>query len=455
MAMRGMTLAVGLFIAAAAAWGQVPITGVSGVNLTDIEGTSTLVTVVLNPSGAEDPNCTVVDVGPNYVSVVAATGERNAYLFTDIREIRVQGEKLDVEPFQLDANRPLNDEDQAVVDAALSQAREMFENATTDQQLRMDAAGLVAMQGDEDALQHLTQLAATNDLQTSLEAILRLYTAGEDIRQYEEIKEGLESGIRVVRRLALTLAGFTGDPQYLREVRRAAEDRIAQLNAPAMIALARIGDRESVPLLIDNLGSANNETSIAAREALVILGGSDVIAMLKERLDAATRLERFRVISTLYLLGDPLGERFLEDVVDTVPTLAQPASIILAGQGQYDARVRITEFLSQRFEGDLETYRCRAEMAGALMKGGDRKSIAVFQDLLRAEQPEARTFALMVIATLEQRNLLTIIRPAIDDASLRVQLRAAQAAVALANPGFSERLERSLYDVQFSGNCDI
>jgi len=452
---RMMAWAIIVAVCGAAAGAQVPITGMAGISLEDIEGTSTLVTVVLKTSGAQDPNCTIVDVGPDYLSVVSADGERNAYLFSAISEIRVQGEELDVEPFELDAGRALNDEDQAVVDYALSRAQSMFNNATTDQVIRMDAAAILAHDGDQEALRHLTELATTNDLETSLQAILRLYVVGEDIGGYEELNEGLESGDRAILRIALTLAGLTGDPQHVRDLRRASEDRVAEIAAPAIIALARLDDRQSIPSFVSMLSDVNPERGIAAMQALKMLGGDETIALLKDRLDNAVRIERYRIIAVLYVLGDPMGEQLLKGLVEDVPTLRRRASIVLAGQGDYEARLRLTDLLSQRYDPDLDTLYCRAEMAGALMEGGDRKSIAVFQDVLRADQPLARQFALQVIAQLMKRNLMTIIRPAIDDESLRVNLRACQAAVAMADPSFAARLTKSWYDTRFVGRCDL
>ncbi|HQK75927.1 MAG TPA: hypothetical protein PKZ25_07000, partial [Candidatus Hydrogenedentes bacterium] len=158
---------------------DIPITGVSGANLREIAGTPTLVTIVVKGRDAEDPNLQITELGSNYLSVLnPETGDRHAYLFTDVKEIRVQGGKIEAKQFKMDVERSLTPSQQQLVSRAIRQVAEVFEQENRNQPAKMNAAMVIASQGDEEGLKYLQDLARQNDLETALGAYYRLYIAG-------------------------------------------------------------------------------------------------------------------------------------------------------------------------------------------------------------------------------------------------------------------------------------
>lgn len=451
-------LITGLFLAcvvvASAATAQVPVTG-ANATLQDIVGTSTLITVVLRDRGSMDRNCQLVDIGPNYISVINEQGQRFPYLFRDIAEIRVQGGRVEQDRYDPDASRTLTEEEAAAANRALSRAREIFDRATENQSVRMDAAALLVLHENPEARTYLEGLASSNDLETSLEALIRLYVAGESLAGRERIQTALESGNRTVKRLGITLAGLTGDTAFIPQIRPSAEDRMAEISAPAVRALARLGDRQVIPTLYEMIGSLNTERGEAAVDALVMLGGDDIVQRLESRFENAVRIERQRILEVLYRLGAEDGERRMIEQMQTVPTLARRTGIVLASEGNFYARSFLSDRLNQRFDRDQRTLMCRAEMAAAVLRGGDRKSIAVLQDLLRMDDPTVREQVLRYIAEMGRRVTLPVIEPSMQSNDLRIAVRACEAVFGATNNEFRQRLVDSWFRETMRGHCEL
>ncbi|MEA3366227.1 MAG: hypothetical protein U9Q79_11365, partial [Candidatus Hydrogenedentes bacterium] len=139
---------LGIALAVPAFGQDIPITGVEGATLEDLAGTPTLVTIVIKGRDAEDPNLQITELGPNYLSVLNPdTGDRHAYLFEDVEEIRVQGGKLEAKIFQRDAERALTQAQEGLLNRAIRQAAEVFQKENQNQPLKMDAAMIIASQG--------------------------------------------------------------------------------------------------------------------------------------------------------------------------------------------------------------------------------------------------------------------------------------------------------------------
>lgn len=449
-----LSTAIACVMFATTAVGQVPVTGVNA-GLEDILGTSTLITVVLKGRGSTDPNCQLVDIGPDYLSVLTESGHRVAYRFDAIQEIRVQGGRIEDDRYDPDASRALTDDEAASLEMAMSRARDIFHQATDNQSVRMDAAALLLTRNHEEAETYLNGLAQSNDLETALEAILRLHVAGKDIRPYEQIAMGIESGNRRIKGLAMMLAGLSGDQAYEGRLRANADDRMAEIAVPAVRALTLLESRAVIPVLLEMLGSLNTDRAEAAVACLVELGGDDVVRQLEARLDAAVRLERQRIIEVLYLLGQSEGEALLMEQMEGVPTLARRAGIVLASQGNYLARTYLSDQLNQRFDRDPRTLQCRAEMAAAVLRGGDRKSVAILQELLRSEDGNVRDLTLRYLAELGRRTALPVVRPALQSADLRTSIRACEATAAILHPEYRERLLNSWFREEMRGHCDL
>lgn len=444
------TLALALAIPAL---GQdIPVTGVEGATLKDIAGTPTLVTVVVKGRDALDPNLQITELASDHVSVInPETGDRHAYLYSDIKEIRVQGDKIEAKPFKVDVERGLTPTQQQLVSRGLRQAAEVFEQER-NQPVKMNAAMIIASQGDKNALKYLQDLSRQTDVETALGAYYRLYIAGEQEVSSELIERALSSGDRQLRATAARVAGLyrepTAEPYLLRMVR----DRAADLSAPSAIALARMGSREAIPTLLDMLTGLNEDKAKAAAAALTILGGEDVIRALHQMIDDQSGLSRYRIIEILFLLGDPKGKELMKQEVLAIPTLRLEAAIHLAPQGNLDAMEILRTRLSERYDIQMEVIRLRARAAGALIAGGDRARIADLQEMLRLDFPDLRepaagnyikgiaTVVSNVVVETNVRGIMDIMQPILLSQYPEARLSAASAIVALGDPGYRERM---------------
>ncbi len=444
------TLALALAIPAL---GQdIPVTGVEGATLKDIAGTPTLVTIVVKGRDALDPNLQITELASDHVSVInPETGDRHAYLYSDIKEIRVQGDKIEAKPFKVDVERGLTPTQQQLVSRGLRQAAEVFEQER-NQPVKMNAAMIIASQGDKNALKYLQDLSRQTDVETALGAYYRLYIAGEQEVSSELIERALSSGDRQLRATAARVAGLyrepTAEPYLLRMVR----DRAADLSAPSAIALARMGSREAIPTLLDMLTGLNEDKAKAAAAALTILGGEDVIRALHQMIDDQSGLSRYRIIEILFLLGDPKGKELMKQEVLAIPTLRLEAAIHLAPQGNLDAMEILRTRLSERYDIQMEVIRLRARAAGALIAGGDRARIADLQEMLRLDFPDLRepaagnyikgiaTVVSNVVVETNVRGIMDIMQPILLSQYPEARLSAASAIVALGDPGYRERM---------------
>ena len=432
---------------------DIPITGVSGANLREIAGTPTLVTIVVKGRDAEDPNLQITELGSNYLSVLnPETGDRHAYLFTDVKESRVQGGKIEAKQFKMDVERSLTPSQQQLVSRAIRQVAEVFEQENRNQPAKMNAAMVIASQGDEEGLKYLQDLARQNDLETALGAYYRLYIAGYKDLDSDLIDRALTSGDRQIRGTAARVAGLYRDRTAEAALLRMVKDRAADLSAPSALALARMGNREAIPTMLDMLTGLNEEKAKAAAKGLVILGGDDVIESLHEMLDAQSGLSRYRVIEILYLLGDAKGKELMKQEALQIPTLRVDAGLRLAPEGDLDAMEALRERLSERYDVQLDVIRMRARAAGALIMGGDRTRIADLQELLRLDFPDLKepasgnfvkgiaSIVTEVVVETNVRSLMDIMQPVLLSSYPEARISAASAIIALGDSALRERM---------------
>ncbi|HQM51451.1 MAG TPA: hypothetical protein PLJ71_22460 [Candidatus Hydrogenedentes bacterium] len=432
---------------------DIRITGVEGAKLQDLAGTPTLVTIVLKDRDAEDPNLQITDIGPEYLSVLnPETGDRHAYLFSDVKEVRVQGGKLEAKPFQANVERGLSQTQQQLVDRAVQQATEVFEKENRNQPVKMDAAMIIASQGDENGLKYLQDLSRQTDIETALGAYYRLYIAGQPDINAELIERALASGDRQLRATAARVAGLyrepTAEPYLLRMVR----DRAADLSAPSAIALARMNTREAEPLLLDMLTGLNEDKAKAAARALTILGGDSVVRSLHQMLDEQTGLARYRIIEVLFRLDDAKGKELMKKESLAIPTLSFEAALCLAPQGDLSAMDVLRARLSDRYDIQMNVLEMRAKAAGALIQGGDRSQIAALQELLRLDFPDLREPAAgdyikgivalvsRVVIQTDLRPLMDIMQPILLSQYPEARISAASAILSLGDPAFRQRM---------------
>ncbi len=443
---RKLLATVVIAAVATVASAQVPIVGGKGARLKDIAGTDTLVTVVLKDSGAKDPNLRIQSVDNNILSVESESGQLNHYLISDVKEIQVQGSVITVKRLDPLVDRGLTPEQQQVVQRAVERASEIFDATAGNQPLRMMAAEVIAVGGNDEqkqmALEYLDTLATGNDLRTALEAAHHLVLAGSPPPTGELVSRGLDSGDRLVRASAARLAGLTQDPTGKAQLHQMLQDRASDISVPAMDALAWLGDREIIPTLLQLITERNEDKANAAANALITLGGQDVIDPLKAELKNAEGRARFRIVRVLHALGDPLGTKLMRDEMLNIPSLEFDSAIILAREGDPKAMQILRDRLAQRYDPYQEVLTHRAQATAALIEAGDRTNISVFQELLRIGMPQINYLVLSLIAQLDLRALLPVCQPVIESTDTSVALAACQAAVSLAHPDYRGRLAK-------------
>lgn len=435
-----------LVLFAAGVWAQVPVVGGQGARLNDIAGTDTLVTVVLKGSGATDANLKVQEVRDNILSVKSESGQLNHYLLSDIQEIRIQGSVMTVKRLDPLVDRGLTPDQQQVTNRAITRANEIFNAAAGNQPLRMWAAEVLAVGGNDEqrqaALEYLDTLASGNDLRTALDAAHHLVLAGAPPSTSELVSQGLESGDRIVRASAARLAGLTQDPSGKAQLHQMLRDRASDIAVPAIDALAWLGDREIIPTLLSLVTERNEDKANAAADALIALGGDDVITAMKGKLASSEGRARFRVVRVLHALGDPTGAKLMREEMLHVPSLEFESATILARQGDPVAMQILRDRLAQRYDPYPEVLAHRAEATAALIESGDRTNVSVFQELLRLGVPEIDLIVLRLIGQLELRSLLPVTQPAIENTDPMVAVAASQAAVSLAHADYRVRLAK-------------
>lgn len=437
LGMAFVALSLMLFVPAIGAWAAdpVPVTGGNGTALSALAGSDTLVTVILQ--NGQDKNVRVIDVGPDYVAVETASGTRNAYKFSSIKEIQVQSGKVAA------ANRSrkrhvISEDEQNILNRALARTREVFESST-DQSVKMVAAALLGANGDAAAHDYLVQLANTNDAATSVNAALALYVAGDPDLAPRAAMAGLGSSNRPLRAKAALLAGLAKVSSAQNALLTMARDRSADASAPAAVALARIGNREILPLLFDMVQDSNDIKGDAAVTALSTLGGSDVTTEIEKLLEKTEGKPRYRLALVLYKLGSPRGSELMEKEFVAVPGLAREASIILAREGNAAGLNFLRKKLEEPVDETVDNFIFQAIAAGALVEGGDSWARTHLQETLRQTNPAIRIATCLEIGRIGDSSLMSTLQPAIESSDPGVVLAATRAALCIADADFQKR----------------
>jgi HEAT repeat protein len=425
---------------AVATVGAVEIQGGDGkVSLSSITGTPTLVTVVLK-GGAKDPNLQVVDVVGETIGFTSEKGERVNYQDGDIDHIVIQGSVVERPAPVVTSNVALRPEDQRIVDQATTRVTELFQNSKDNQELRIRAGAYMASDGNKEAEQYLASLAESNNLQARIDAARGIYLAGQALPG-TVVKDGLASNNRNIRAAAAVIAGLFKDEVATPELMTMLNDRSAQFAAPAGIALARLGNREIVPQLFSMLGSNSDEKNKAGVEGLIILGGAEVIDTAKYRLAETDGLERFRLIYVLQKLGVEEGRKELIRVFNDELTIKPEAALILAADKYWEATQYLQDRLKRREDATPENLAYRARNASAIMAGGDPSAVYVYQELLRSDDMDSKVRVLRLLGDSGDRSLLKLIPPSISNVDPKISMEACDAAMAVANPGYRQRLK--------------
>lgn len=427
-----------LLCVAARAADPVPVTGAPGASLRALEGTPTLVTVVLK-GGAKDANLQILEVHDRGITVLTSKGEPIPYLFDSIAEIQVQGGEIKKREIQVKSD-VLPAPAQEVVDRALARCQEIFGGSAADQETKIEAATVLAAADNQEAAAYLNQLLESNDLQAQMDAARALYLAGLEVPQ-RIIQRGLESGVRKIRGTASLLAGELNLSTYLPMLKTMMQDRTPEISGPAARAVARLGDREAVPYLLTMLGSRDEIKGDAAVWGLAQLNPPGLGEQLRVRLQKAEGMERYRIVLVLHAIKDPEGRKLLMDIFRDVPTLSFEAALILASQDkEWEALEYLRARLNRREDETEANLVNRARTAAALLSSGDPQAKAAFQELLRSDKLAVKRAVYDGIMEAGDHRLLTIVRVGIEATDARAAMAACKAAAAIGYPRLRERL---------------
>lgn len=429
-----------------------PVTGVDNVRLRNLAGTQTMVTVVLeyavesNESGvvteemreARDSNLRILSVQSDRMIVLTEDNDELPYLFNMVKEVQVQGGKVEKRALLLRRD-VLSAADQEVVQRAQNRVKEIFEGSSAKQNMKMKAAVLLALDGNEDAKKYLEQLSNSSELRTELQAGFALYLAGEEVEE-RLMSEGLESGSRLAKSQACTLSGLYNYSNATSFIKTMLADRQSEISSPASRALARMGDREVIEHLYSVLGDSNAERADAAVWGLIALGGDDIIQQMEMRTATAEGNESFRIAKVLYALKKEEGKRLLREVYTEYPTLKQEVAYILAQDKDYDTENYLRSRLSERMNETESTMVMRAKIAGSLIASGDPQAKAIYQEILRGDIMAAKKQVLHDITKMGSSQLLNVIQSSIENVDTELSLMAATAAIAISDSEFRARL---------------
>lgn len=441
-------LVAALFFAASVySHAELQVLGGNGsVSLDAVAGTKTLITVTFKDSGARDMNLKLLEVHDDRIIVMTSRGDVIPYLTDAIESVTLQDGAVERQHMPEMEAQVLRAEHQRVVDRAWVRIREIYNSAEDDQELRIHAAVCLALINDQEAHNYLRQLAESNDIITQLQAAGALYLVdGNKIESL--LQQGLESGNRNARAMAASLAGLTHFEQGMEFLNTLFQDRAVQLSAPATRALARLGQKRIVPRVLEMLQELHEDKGQAAVFALTKLADEQVIEQLKYKLLEAEGMVRLRIVRILYNLNDAQGQEELKNIFKNLPTLTPEVALLLARENDWDATQYLRGRLSRREDPTIPNLQYRAENAQALLYSGDPSAMAVFQELLRHDEPEVYKHVFELMSELGNPRLITLLQPGVETIDRDFAFGACQTVIALANAPFRERL--GLYREEF------
>ena len=443
-----------------------------GQSLQQLAQRGKLVTIVINGADGpvEVPNLRIAEVHDSHFTAAGEEGGEKFFSFDDVVEVRVQEGEVEEREFSLPT--ALTGSQQQIVRRGIERVNGIFNQAQYDQNLRMRAATLLALAGDDNGRAYLLRLARSGDIETELEASVYLYLAGDPaavpgapfpIAELNEalglsgaptssedrrslfpglIARGLDHGSREVRAESAVLAGLVNATSLVRKLEQQMNDRVAELSVPAAKAMANLGQRDAIPRLLDILMEQTASKGEAAIYGLELMGDEGTAAEVKRLVPAASGLIRLRLARVLFALGDPQGRRMLEEIMRDMPTVADRAALVLAEHGVWDAIQQLKDRLDKRENPTEENLRFRAQAAGALIRGGDASGLSRLAELLRRNEAPVTAKICEVIAELSQTSMLELLKGPMESEDPSVTLDAVTAAMTLANDDFRERINR-------------
>ena len=452
----GLLLAVPCFAAT-----PPPITGDEGATYKDLIREKKLVTIMLK-DGTPEHNMRIKAIHPEAatptIEVETTSGERTAHTFANVDSVRVQRERIKTAD-KPDPENVLTADDKKIVDQATDTALGIFKGSR-NQLIRMNAATVLAASTHAkkaDAIAYLKDLSASNDVPTALLASMMLWEVGEAPKD-STLLAGLTSGNRGAKALAAALVGLTKANQFIVELRGLLRDPAVEVFPSAAVALGRLNDRTSLPVLFETIRIITNEKAEAAVTALSIMGGPDVIQKLQEMLPNAKGAEWFRIVRTLHALGDKNATHLLETEGMSQPGFQKDTALLLAGEGDPEALKFLRDFLNRPYDPDAENLIYRAAAALAIYSAGDISAKGKISDVLniqpndiyarsRTSDKQYKEAAVSVVqSSVSQvlgksmrRDLLPLLVSPLQSPDPSVAVLAARAIVSISNHDFAKR----------------
>ena len=439
-------------------WADIKISDGDGASIEDLKQDKSLVTVVLK-SGAMDKNLIITGVHKETISFDTPDGDSTAYPISHIQQIKVQDRRETVPEVVLPKNT-LNREQLTIARGAADRAFQIFEYSQGNQEVRMQAAALIALMGDlrgREAHNYLLGLAQSNDTPTAVLATLQLYSIGDPIDPIV-VKEGFLNGNRNIRTLSALLAGLSGDQQFLKNLRGMLSDPSAEVFPNAARALGRLNDRGSFPTLYRNLSSLSQPKSEASINALTAMGGDDVMSELRRRLPNAKQIENFRMTRILYALGDEDAEYDMRKKGLTTVAFEPASGLLLGENGEWDGVNWIREYLDKRKDPNYRNLIFRAHLGYALYDSQEANAKIVFQKLMGMTESQVyekgftdnsvvkgevllrvQMEVCRLLGVIGDKHNLTILNRAMKHEDPRLSLAACSAIVAIARPEYRAR----------------
>ena len=450
-------------LCAATASAQVSVIGGRGVVLSELVGTNTYVTVVLRGSFARDRDLLIIEMGDTYFAVRVPNGERHIYRFADVRELRIQRNRIGTGESKASNRFTILDEDQRnVTDRALAKAVEITSMRKLNISLRIQAAAVLAASGNLDALRSLHELTESDDIGTAIEAALYLHAVGE-APSGELIGQGLASGNRFVRANTARLVGLSQSAAHREAIFEMLKYPILETFPSAARASGRLGASGTrIDLLIGALSARHEEKADAAIFALATLGGEDIRQTLLKKLATSNGILWFRIVKALYGMGDETAQKLMENECMRSPAFAPEASIILARNGDWSASLYLRDQLDKRRDLNRENLAYMARTAATLVLIGDFQANKTFRFLLNMSESDVfargkykdrryktdtlkKTQVLVcnLMSEIGEESLLPLANTAIDSPFPEVAIAACEAAIAIVNPEYRKRLADS------------
>jgi HEAT repeat protein len=437
---------------------DITLVNANGSTVEDLIREKAWVTIILKPN-IRDVNLKLTGTHENTVSFEDEGGDPSAYPLDLIKEIRVQENgRINKARRTRIIGGALTSDDKFLLNRVNERTYALFISLQDNQELKMKAASILAAGGNPNAIRYLADIANGNDTTTALLASLHLFAIDHKIDP-TILQDGFISGNRQTRALSARLTGLTNDVNSLKEIHDMLNDPTPDIFPDAVMAAARMGDREYIPFIKRGLTSLVQAKSEAAVNALILLKSDELIAELKNDLKTKSGMEWFRIVRILSAYGLPEADDILREKCLKPSSYNRIAAILLTEKGDWEGGLWLREYLEKSKNPNFEHLMYRANIAITLYGSGHIQAKTIMQELLRLKPNQVyekgrtddeehnkeivrriRTEVCETIGRLGDRTLLSMLTTPLEDDDPRVALTAAQSAMMIAKEPYRTKL---------------